>query len=270
MFILKKSAGFTLLETMLALALAFAIFGSGILFYKQYADTTNGWRVNQNVEQLFQSLSMYYHANCRGGTLDPSSSPAPTSPYPVTLASLISAGYLTTGNWHALNPIIDATGPEGGYVVQFNQPTTSTMNVVGCTNYPGTTFSGCTAYTSATALPSATVTLWMSQVAIKLKDPTQASRYLLQLGANCISSYSGGTVTPCDASPKAGGYLVWQLPATYISKNTPSSAWILRPLAQQFVMQYTTDSMGTLSGAYSTGKVDGVNQNDSRNYLCGE
>lgn len=266
---MKKQSGFTLVEVILALAIAAAVLLAGVRFYSQYVDTTNGWRVNQNVEELFQALSMYYHGNCRGGTLDPANNPA--SPYAVPITTLASSGFLTS-SWQALNPIVDATGPGGGYVVQLNKPlsTPSHMNAAACNNVPGTTFSGCTAFTSQTVLANSSVYVWVSQVAVKLKDATQASRYLLQLGANCISTYSGGTVTPCYSNPVAGGYLVWQLPETYISTNTASSAWILRPMTQQLVMQYTTDGMGTLSGAYSTGSVNGVSTNDSRNYLCGE
>ena len=70
----RKQQGVTLLELMLALAIATAVFILGIRLYAEYSFRLSESQLEANIEQFFQAMSHYYQANCRR-QLDNNSNP---------------------------------------------------------------------------------------------------------------------------------------------------------------------------------------------------
>lgn len=284
-----KQRGITLLEMMLVLAIGSVFFIVSMRLYTQYAQQTNQYKLLANVNQLFQAMEKYYQSNCRqrydiNGTAvsDGKLDPAVTSANPVVLSiptDLVNTGFLTS--WHPNNLLVDNTPTEQGYYVQFNRMTPDqTMSVFACTGTgdpptcttnPQTTALDGTA--SSTGTPgTSNVVVWRLQVAVKLAEPAFSdaalqTAYQKQMNAVCVSKSSGttGPVTMCEATPTAGGYLVWERAATFIS-DTTSNLWISKPITKQFNMQYTNDSMQLLTGSVQTFP----NGSSIRSYLCNE
>ena len=117
----RRMLGVSLMELIIVLAL---ISGIMMLAFRQYESMKRDSDANQllyNVDQIFQAAADYYQANCRrqinpstgltvgtAGTLDPDYTPAPTNPYPVSVTSLRSGGYLTATL--PPNPLVDSSG----------------------------------------------------------------------------------------------------------------------------------------------------------------
>ncbi len=282
---IKKQIGVTILEVMLVLAIASSFIIITIRMYEQYRLQVSQAQLLGNVDQLFQAMTHYYQANCRrqldisgnivsAGALDPLV--AGSGPVVLSINShLLSTGFLNS--WQPDNVLVDNTPAEKGYYVQFNQAPTGTMNVYACTGSGDPP--SCTSNPQTTALNgigtptpgTSAVTVWRMQVAVKLRDPTKQTQYMLQMGASCVSTAgsSNGPVTMCENSPGQNGYLVWERAATFVSGNT-SDLWLSEPQVKQFNMQYTNDSMQLLNGSAQTWTSTTAQNQNTQNYLCGE
>lgn len=274
---MNTSKGLTLLEVMLVLAIASVILILGMSQYQSLQIDQNIKQANYNVDYLFQGLRNYYYANCRGqynpssssyaqytnysnGTLNPSQSPP--SPFPVSITSstgLLGLGFIS--KWPQISSsIIDSTN-SNAYVVQFNLIQQSSKTTSGCWNIvPGGL--ACTTITSETP-----VRLWTAQVAAKILPAkvSNALAYKAMLLADCVSSLSGSTVTPCATSTGGGGsnntYLVWtRLPFNASSSKNASLLAPSMAVLKEFTAQYTNDPM------YESGSTANA---AAQYYLCG-
>lgn len=281
----KLPNGVSLLEVMMALAIAGLMSVVGFKFYYQGVQQQAIEGLRLNVDTLFMGLTNYYRGNCSVFT---ATSPAPTdcslpgslllsscANIPVPLATL-TGGYFIPLNWattFAVNQIVDNSGGPGtGYVLQYNLAspvnTVATFNV-NCSyndcNKAGTTVpppqptipagSGpqnmpLTQGANESIAPGSLV--WLEQVAVKLVNTTAGSEaaYMSVLQADCLSSLDSGTglVYPCSAG-QTGNYLVWQRLPSAASPNLTSVEWPMMPMLKEFNLQYTHDQMMELSPA---------------------
>jgi len=262
----RTQQGMTLIEAMLVIAVGAFIIYLSIQQYQQYKHDGDIIQVKANVDTIFQAMTGYYRTNCYGqtgsgqtlisgsGSLSPSASP--TNPFPINIATLLQkTGYLTTQM--PFSPIVDATGPGlNGYVAQYNQAPSGTRYVcMAGNNTTGPFDPNCTSKT-----PVGTIVVWKAQVAVLLKDTSQANVYLKLLDGDCLSSYSGGVVTPCSSSGNTGNYVVWErLPSSNSNPSAISDYWETIPLVHQFTQMYTTNPILSLTNGSATG---------SQYYLC--
>lgn len=251
--------GMSLVELMLVLVIGSSIVMLGIKHYKTLRTDGDSRQVMYNVDKIFQAASEYYQANCRRqvdpttdtvvagtGTLDPDSSPAPTNPYPITVASLTTDGYLT--GTLPLSPLVDDDGPYDGYYVQFNRVSPDADRTT-------------TAYSGET-VKLGRIIVWRVQVAVKLRDENKAETFKRLLGADCRSSADGsGTITPC-AQGSSGKYLVWERLPSFAMPNSNSNYWMTNAANKQFNSLYQTYPVIYLSGVPEA-------TYPQQNYLCG-
>jgi Tfp pilus assembly protein PilE len=286
---LSIQKGITLLESLLALAIASTIILLALRSYNTMQKNEGMQAVNANIDFLFVAMSQYYRANCgttnydstgadvsayyagtgavtNRGTLNPLSfaSSTPVS-YAINLFSgsdnLVLDGYMNLKNL-AYSSFVDSSGGANtGYFLQFNPSTITTEQFNACA---GTTASSCMAPTSGATGTSAKtgtgtkVLIWNAQVAVKIAPSVSNSlakmiAYKNALGADCISSVNSGIVTPCNAGPTPGNYLVWSRLASDPSPKTMDSLWSYMPSVKQFNLQYTHDQfyeMNNPTGTY--------------------
>jgi prepilin-type N-terminal cleavage/methylation domain-containing protein len=258
-----KQSGFTLLESMLVLAIASSILLLSVRQYQSYKIDSDVNQVLYNVDQLFQAASYYYQANCRNqvnsttmvpiansGVLDPSNNPS--SPLAVSPNNLYLSRYLS--QLLPINPIVfynAAAAPMSGYVVQFNLQTPQTQRVVNLSG-GGTANAG-------------TIYVWKIQVAVRLANAAKASQYLNLLRGDCLSRQVGSIVTPCPsvlAPPVAGdSYVVFERLPSLPSSEGNSGLNATNVMVKQFNQQYTTYPILYLTS--------GVTPVPPQNYLCG-
>ncbi|MDR3490509.1 MAG: hypothetical protein P4M12_00535 [Gammaproteobacteria bacterium] len=261
---LRIQKGATLLEVMLALAIASAILVSSIKMYQRFKLQSDLTKVQSNVDLLFAAMGNYYRAQCPiGGTLDPATA-GTTNSFPVTngTAAVVTTAMQAYGLAVTLgkNSLLDDVG--NTYVLQFNPSlSTTSPQVNACVvMVPGT---ACIP-TSSTLPSSAKSLIWTAQVAVKLKDSTKGPVYQSSLGADCLSaghpSTNPTTIDPCSNPDTHNTYLVWERLPSYTAPNTTSILWLSMPQLKQFNLQYTHDQMYELS---DTGAVR------STYYLCG-
>jgi type II secretory pathway pseudopilin PulG len=291
---LSAQKGITLLESLLALAIASAIIILALKSYSSMQKNESMQAINANVDFLFISMSQYYRANCgttnydstgadvkayysgtgatlHKGTLNPVSFASNTPvPYAINLFSgsdnLVSDGYLNLNNIAYASLVDNSGGANTGYFLQFNPSTITTEQFNACA---GSTSTSCMAPTagatgtSGTAGTGTKVLIWNAQVAVAIAAPASNSlntmiAYKNALGADCISSLSSGVVTPCNAAPTPGNYLVWSRLASDPSPKTMDSLWSYMPAVKQFNLQYTHDQFYELN-----------NPSGTYYYLCG-
>ncbi len=283
--------GVTLLETMLAIAVAVSIFVFGIRLYYQFSFQSKEQQIARNVSQLFQAMSSYYYANCRearneqsqpqsSGALDPVNSDKSEIPEYIELSvqkDLITPGFLSAAAWHPENSLLDNYSPEDQrYEVQFNRilagnadPVMTVYTCAGKDKSPSCDVVSKSVLDSSERPSNQTrVITWVVQVAVKLdaslsmEERTQIKN---DLNADCISTGWATSVAACRTNPQAGSYLVWtRMPSAY-SPGVTSNNWASLPYVKQFNMQYTNDGMAALSGV----KDETENWYDPLNYLCG-
>ncbi len=239
---MKIQQGFTLLEMLLV----FAIFGllviTGIRIYGQLSLQTEVDQINANVDALFQALGYYYQANCiqyksdsttvsKPGTLDPRN--APPNPFPIVIASDL-LGFLTVPYPFPLNPISNT------YVAQFNE--------YAQTRYLPTN--------PANATPLGTTYIWKAQVAVQV-GKEKATTYKNWMAADCVSTLSGSTVTPCAKAVAGGDYIVWERLPSFASNQTHTDLWQSMQRVKLFTQMYTINPITSIA------------ETGDQNYLCG-
>ncbi len=263
---IKKIQGITLLEAVLALAIASSIALLGIRQYTQFKFNRDAFALKYNVDTLFQGMRNYYYANCAESTdvnmslhtLAPSRNPS--NPFPIKIIPTLN-NYLDT-KWSPFNPLLDTTFVSGGYETQFN-------NVVFlgdrkenfCYYYPGTsqTFPICATMPNT----NARIYLWVAQVVVKLKDPKLTLALKGLTGADCaLTKYTPSSVVDCTQGVTTGNpaYLVWQHLPSYVSPELSSGLWRATSAVKGFNLQYTNDSYYELVSETYEG---------TKYYLCG-
>ena len=255
-----KQQGMTLLEVLLVLAIAASVFAIVFQTYQSMRSSTDAQEVGQQVNTMFQALSGFYKANCSrnisyqyagaptyttAGLLDPSN--APPNPYSVSItAQLVTAPNNYIKQWPLpINPFIDNTATDHGFVVQFNLVANAPNQITDSLNGQ---------------IPIGKLYLWQSQVAIKLRNAAEATTDQNLLQANCTSSLNGATVFPCNAN-KPGGYLVWErMPSLSQTTMSISPFWVSVPMLTIFNRQYSNDTFLEMNSASWAG---------TQYYLCG-
>ena len=253
--ILKRQTGISMLEILLSLAIAATIVAIGIRQYSSFADDRDRQQLLANVDKLFQAAGFFYQANCAAsvGTMVRKLDPAqnPPSLFPINIATdLAAAGYLN--KWpFPLIPFVT------NYVVQINQMPSSTKNQFACWNF-GTTNATlqCGAQQPIQATQK-TVKVWRVQVAVQVAKPDINQKIL---GADCRSSLSGSTVTPCATSGNTGNYVVWERLPSFASPLLAS------PLSQSMFNLQLLNFQETHDVMYEMANATYASQ---QNYLCG-
>lgn len=255
----QNHIGVTLVEVMLVLAVGSSILLFGVKHYKTLKLDADVRQLQYNVDKLFQAGADYYQANCRRqvnpttgavigttGTLDPDYTTAPTNPYPVTVASLITDGYLT--GTLPLNPLVNNDGTNGGYFVQFNRVTPDADRT--------------TTLSTGETVNIGRIIVWRVQVSVELKNATTASVYKNLLGADCLSTTDGNNgVKPCSEGA-SGNYVVWERLPSFAVPSSHSNYWMTNAMVKQFNQLYQTLPVLYLSSVSST-------YYPQQNYLCG-
>ncbi len=256
-----RTAGYTLVELMMVLVIAASLIMLGYKFYVSIRSDADVMQVQYNVDRIFSAASEYYQANCRQqvnplpsgpaptstATLDPDNSP--TSPFPVTVSAMRTAGYLDAAL--PINRLIDASTLNGGYVVQFNQAPKNDRLING--NKMGNIY------------------VWTIQVAVAVRAPRGMSPMAIVrlLGADCAGNpgATAGTVNSCNSGiPATTGstvYAVWERLPSYADPNAETHTWMGNAEVKSFNQLYTNSNIGGgLPGP------SGVQAN-YQNYLCG-
>lgn len=253
----RSIKGVSLLEVMLVLVIGSGIMMMAMSQYQSMRRDSDVEQINFNVDQIFQAAADFYHANCRvqtdpvtgqvegTGKLDPryidddgNASP-PDNPYPITVSELMTAGFMT--NTLPLNPLIETSGLNGGYVVQFNQFTPAPDRTVLTS-------------LSTTPVKLGQIIIWRIQVAVELHDVAKAASYKNLLRADCLSTLdsSGTSVTPCSevtSVPTAAPvYAVWERLPSFAVPGSNSGLWMTNAVNKEFTQLYDTQSIVLLGG----------------------
>lgn len=281
----QSKIGLTLPETALVLAIGTLLLVLGFRMIISFQMDGNVRQIKLTVDQLFQAMTVYYRANCYGtynpnivspsspivpGTLNPASNPATRFPINI-VTDLYNQGIFATGLASILpsNPLLDKTSiGTMGYVAQFNMAPNRTRSVCTVPTNPSVGATGPTAAQGcATSVVVGTVVSWQSQIAARFADVATARNYMKLLGGDCVSSLNGAStyVIPCEDSPTAGPYVVWERTPSASTPDSTSSNWPLNPqliLFQQFYNTYPLSYMVTASPP-------GVTPSGTQYYLCG-
>jgi type II secretory pathway pseudopilin PulG len=254
-----KQTGVSLIEIMLVLALCAMMIALGLRQYQMYNTDKDVREVQATVDLLFQSLANYYRMNCRGGTLDPASTPPNPFPIPITGSnSLVESNYLMSRQWPPiLNGLVNREGGDNGYVTQLNLTNSTRASPQAIFTTWGLPSSPPTIILQTTG----TIYLWQAQVSVALAPGLNAEVYRARLGADCTSTLKKGLVDPCSLNHH-GNYIVWERLPSYAAPNATAGSWIAMSRVRQFNQLYTNDDMYAASNA-GWGSA-------SNNYLCGE
>lgn len=256
----RRFAGVTLLEIMLVMVIASALLVMSIKQYEIYRRDADVSQALFNVNQVFYAAALYYQANCRQqwnpttgpiagtGALDPNNSPS--NPYPMPISTLVSQGYLAVTL--PQSRLINSLGTGGGYIIQFNRTTPDPDRTVSTS--------------SSQTVKTGSIIIWRVQVAVELRKSATASQYKNILQADCLSTLSGSTVTPCasvGAPPTTGTiYAVWERLPSFAAPQANSNLWITNATVKEFSQMYFTYPILYLTGVPSS-------QYPKQNYLCG-
>jgi type II secretory pathway pseudopilin PulG len=274
----QKISGITLLESLLAIAIAVSLLLLGIRQYEQYRIEASFIEVKKNVDVLFQALGQYYQANCRnlsdeavaipagrasqttlgdlapGGALNVDYSTANTA-YPVNIQTALSANHYLPDNWPMVTPIVDASTYSARFIFKLG-----TKQAYACWNFYNT--AGQVQCNTSLYFPSATdigpqdiqpnqVAFWLVQVSVQVQnDPggTKTSAFLGPTGASCAS----GVADRCDGSTTPH-FLIWQQLPTKSGSRINSDLWVSQSQEAMFNQQYTHDVMYELAtSSYTT------------------
>lgn len=269
----QQQIGATLLELMLVIAISALLLAFGLKMYRIYQMTWQIQQLRYNVDQLFQATRDYFRAQCAQGDLAPQ--PAnflspyarnsqgmaypPQAAHPLAIATtLLEQGYLS--HWQPANPLVDASGGEDGYVVQFNPQIFSAIPVNACVVVASGSachFSPELTTPPLAAIPAsqAAAVYWIMQVAVKINKSSDMAAYLPALGADCVSGESSDssslTVESCPSSNETQDYLVWtRAPSAALHKNSIFSGML--SVLRQMNLQYTHDQNNEFNAGYST------------------
>lgn len=286
----NKQKGVTLIEILLALAIAAGMAVIGIRQYQTFKADSDIQVAQANLDQLFLALSQYYKAHCNSnwpysdyysfrfnndttyqtkiktGTLDPALVAPGTTTIPMVdnagtliVSKLVTLGYLSKWPLRPTNYINDAA-VNHGYVLQYNLINSTYRNgpsdqmlQANDNSYP----------------QMGNIYNWQMQVSALVRDTANVQDYKKMLGADCTSTLdaTGVTVYPCtaaQANQSGDYYLVWtRLPSGAFQKVT-DIMWQSNPQLKQFKQQYTNDSYYEFDTTHQ-----GSNWSNTQYYLCG-
>ncbi len=246
----RAQLGLTLLETMLALAVASVMIMASIRQIQVWQLNSQIDALKGNIEVLFDAAAQYYRAKC------PSLSATTT----VTVAQLQSGGYLTT----ALAPsfIVDTSG---GYAIQFTA-STPTMNLsCGVTDCNYTNSPPGSVTQTISGVP---VVFLQMQVSVLLKSYNQTKMETIEGAFNPTCMAASGTAA-CTATSSGNWMVLTRLP-NYASAQTSSGYWESMPMLKEFNLQYTHDQMYELSNSSTYTPYPTSLLPQPGNYTCGE
>jgi len=267
---IKKLKGITLLEAMLALAIATAIILLGLKNYFQYKRDRDAFALKYNVDMLFQAMRNYYYANCaerspQAPILAPPSPPAlapsssPSNPFLINMASL---GSYLDASWNPANSLIDSSFGSSGYALQFNNQVISGARTENFCYYFQSMGAQPSCYNGVN--PTSQIYLWVAQIVVQVSDTEMTLAFKGLADADCaLATYTAASIVDCSAQGVTSGspaYLVWQRLPSFASPDMSSGLWGGTPTVKQFNLQYTNDSLGELVSATYAG---------SQYYLCG-
>lgn len=252
----NKQQGLSLIEILLVLIIAMVLIAMGIRMYQSYNSDLEIIRLKNNVNILFQALANYYRANCvaythpiKAGQLDPAMTPP--NPFPIDIEELYNNKLLLTWPFKPIyNRYVNYQGRAYGYVVQFNLVEEERKEIAS--SFP------------PSPTPSTTTIgknyFWKAQVAVELRDPTNAEYYKNLFAADCISAYDDSIkgVTPCD-SANGGNYLVWERLPSLATPELMTDLWQILPNTVQFQQMYNTYPISHLRSGLITNQY----------FLCG-
>jgi type II secretory pathway pseudopilin PulG len=291
---LGQQKGVTLLEIILVLVITSAIMMLGLRMYIQYQNQGYGEQTKYNVDTLLQAMTAFYRAQCNTtGVLGTAST---SQPFVVTMQNL--APYLPS-NWESKNPLskdyvlqfnptvsaspvyvhacvvitkgtpcvstTTALPASQAQVIIWNEQvavlTPTSMSQATVNSYQSTLSADCVSTLNGSSIQlcparAASITTAKNKIAAD-----QATLALPSCNAACQTATTAQLNTDQAAytSTVAGGYLVWQrLPSATGSQQT-TGLWLMKPLLQQFDLQYSHDQMLELNSGYGS----------ARNYLCG-
>lgn len=229
------SAGVTLLEVLLVLAVGGMLLVLGIKQYNFYQRGSEITELQANADQLFYAAVKYYQAECgKGNLLDPLEHPGLADQIVLNIQTdLIDEGYLDS-NFPKYNRLVNEGSGFKGYYVQLNKDDSYKRTMEICDDVD---------CTSTTTKELGTIIIWHIQVGVRMKDnsATNLNNVMNALSANCLSSTSGAGVRTC-AQNSTGDNIVFELlPGYAVSRSDAQSQfWMSTPIVTQFNQMYTT------------------------------
>lgn len=261
---IHRQTGVTLLETMLAIAIAASMVVMGIRLYGFLKRDSDYQALRYNADILFAGARNYYLAQCGRswdastgpiapstsgvGALDPGGGASTGSPIPISKAvidSYVKGSYTNS-------PLIDNSDPTKTFIVQFKAYSQNRNTFV------------MTAPNMVVNSAIGKSYVWEIQVAIKLKSNVNSNAALNYTQASCIAQVTSGVIQPCSSARVPGSdYLVWkQMPGFASSREVVSNYWAMSPLLVQFKQMYNTYPIGILTDQNGSAAT-------KQYYLCG-
>jgi hypothetical protein len=262
---LQRAHGVTLLEVLLAIAVAGSIVVLALRSYSTLTEVGIEQQLLMNVDTIFDAAGRFYYYECTTwnqniqgstwplpGLIDPAGTTPPSATDPTPIDMTIDAplpfisGFLNVSLIKATPLVTNGGGTYmNGYYAQFNPITRTNTNLTSCTST-----NNCTV-TSITPSPGTKIVNFVIQVGVQLASSltsTQLTQYKNLLGADCLSSLEGNTgiVHPC-ADNVSGSILVFTRLPSRASPNAASPIWQMLPTMKQFNVQYNHDQLYELS-----------------------
>lgn len=293
--------GLTLLEMLLALAIAALILIMGfrlILFWQKQMTFTE---VNYNIDTLFKSQQAYYNAQCFGiyvpGNAKVADAPNGENPWS---GYQYASGRLTpmqfVGNAPVPNPVNNNSFYYPGSVANLIERHYLAGNPSNPDNFPFApspivkdvtqTYQGYKVlhgYSvffaqilqkrmqqiagTSTPVPIGVNAVTYAGVSIWLAAEDQATRQadLQLLGGSCLSSLPASN---CQNPVANGQFLVWVRPANAPSQHHRSDTWVSNPQVTQFQQLYTTYPITYLTAVTPTTNIGSNNDLYFQYFLC--
>jgi hypothetical protein len=276
---LRNICGVTLLEIMLVLSIAALLIIMSVNMTKYWLYQNNVQLLKVTVDQLFDAAASYYKANCgiTNIVVGPASNGplvGTSSPYAISPAALVTAGYLKS-NWNQpVNSLVNTTDPSGGYLVQYNLVSNSAINA-SCTAPncipSNTTFpsGGASTGTYKAAINNnMSALVWIIQISVLMANTSTSSMIRIgnYLGYSCMTAEVGTTqTTPCPAIGATPAWLAWMRLPAFASPGSSTPLYLAMPMVKELNLQYTHDQMYELSAQTYNGT-----SSSSAYYTCGE
>lgn len=235
------SAGVTLLEVLLVLAVGGMLLVLGIKQYNFYQRGAEIAELQANADQLFFAAVKYYQAECgKDKLLDPLANPSlPDQVILNVQTDLIDGGYLDN-KFPKNNRLVNDGSGYKGYYVQLNKDDSYKRTIEVCDDVD---------CTSTTTKEIGTIIIWHIQVGVRMKNnsSTDLNNIKNALSANCLSAASGAGVRTC-AQNVSGDNIVFELlPGYAVSRSDAQSQfWMSTPIVTQFNQMYTTEPLSKL------------------------
>ena len=305
----SSQRGTTLLELMLAMALASLLLLMGIRFWTAVSFSQNVQTAADNVEGIFLGMRHYYQAFCRqqvdasgtlhgGGALDPVNLDLTKTAYNIDVGTLLSDGFFD--NFHNVNPVVDTSQGHNGFFAYFmrvplsttagNYSTYSCTGVSSSSTTPGiptcatnstiVLLDGTTPVSQNSSNVGNTNTIatssyqWVVQVVVALSSTLSASdqtAFCFSINAPCLVS-----TAPTTTAPAACGTNTCTSTGPYLVFQRAVSALNITSsdswAAEAYIKSFNqqyTSDTNALFNGISMDTDTGKTLSDA-NYLCGQ